>query len=321
MPVQLPMVWHFCCSKAEVYATSVDLPATAVDPGQCRRCEQQWAGSGGRFERSHPGAGQPAGGVGIAIAVQSQTLLTNDGYQFLDQESTGVVAGDSSALSAGIVDRYNALFALGPLAQASTTMSTTTPIFAAIREQYPNLFRIGDLAALSDLVAGDNPLAVLSTERAKELLQLQGSESLPAYTAAAEPLTQAIDQLESDIQALQARQEAESSRRQQLAQRRDLAWSTLTTLKNKNAELNLSVVTVNSEVRLAAPAVAPIHPVAGGADHHDGPGRDRGIDAGGLCGLLRQLHGCGAVVDEAGARIAELTKPGAATATAIVFAC
>ena len=145
----------------------------------------------------------------------------------------------------------------------SITISTTTPIFAAIRDQYPDLFRVGDLAGLADLVAVDNPLAVLSTERAKELLQLQGLEDLPAYAAAAEPLTQAIDQLESDIQALQARQEAESSRRQQLAQRRDLAWSTLTTLKNKNAELNLSAVTVNSEVRLAAPAVEPLSPVAG----------------------------------------------------------
>jgi hypothetical protein len=198
-----------------------------------------------------------------AIAAQSQALLTNADYQFLDPTGLGAVAGAGSPLATTILAQYDELFTLGPLAQASATISTTTPLFAAIREQYPDLFRVGELAGLTDLVAMDNPLTVLGTERAKELLQLQGLEDLPAYTAAAEPLTQAIDQLESDIQALQARQEAESSRRQQLAQRRDLAWSTLTTLKNKNAELNLSAVTVNSEVRLAAPAVEPIRPVAG----------------------------------------------------------
>lgn len=165
----------------------------------------------------------------LSIDSQSQALIDNAGYNFLE-----------------------------------SVRSEGDQLFAAIQQQYPTLFTVGDLANLSSQVADDNPLAVLGTERAKELLQLQGLEDLPAYTAAAEPLTQAIDQLESDIQSLEARQEAESSRRRQLAQRRDLAWSTLTTLKNKNAELNLSAVTVNSEVRLAAPAVEPIEPVVVG---------------------------------------------------------
>ena len=165
----------------------------------------------------------------LSIDSQSQALIDNAGYNFLE-----------------------------------SVRSEGDQLFAAIQQQYPTLFTVGDLANLSSQVADDNPLAVLGTERAKELLQLQGLEDLPAYTAAAEPLTQAIDQLESDIQSLEARQEAESSRRRQLAQRRDLAWSTLTILKNKNAELNLSAVTVNSEVRLAAPAVEPIEPVVVG---------------------------------------------------------
>ena len=177
----------------------------------------------------------------------------------------GVLAAkaNSTGLSVAIQSRYDELFGLGPLAQASTVFSTTTPLFASIQAQYPALFDVGALTSLTEQVTTDTPLAILGAERSKELLQLQGLEDLPAYTAAAEPLTQAIDQLASDIQALQSRQEAESSRRQQLAQRRDLAWSTLTTLKNKDAELNLSAVTVNSEVRLAAPAVEPIRPVAG----------------------------------------------------------
>jgi capsular polysaccharide biosynthesis protein len=250
--------------KAQVYASSVGLPGNLqITLGSIADISTDAQAQVADVDALIQVLEQRLSALDAAIAAQSQALLTNADYQFLDPTGLGAVAGAGSPLATTILAQYDELFTLGPLAQASATISTTTPLFAAIREQYPDLFRVGELAGLTDLVAMDNPLTVLGTERAKELLQLQGLEDLPAYTAAAEPLTQAIDQLESDIQALQARQEAESSRRQQLAQRRDLAWSTLTTLKNKNAELNLSAVTVNSEVRLAAPAVEPIRPVAG----------------------------------------------------------
>lgn len=250
--------------KAQVYASSVGLPGNLqITLGSIADISTNAQAQVADVDALIQVLEQRLSALDAAIAAQSQALLTNADYQFLNPTGLGAVAGAGSPLATTILAQYDELFTLGPLAQASATISTTTPLFAAIREQYPDLFRVGELAGLTDLVAMDNPLTVLGTERAKELLQLQGLEDLPAYTAAAEPLTQAIDQLESDIQALQARQEAESSRRQQLAQRRDLAWSTLTTLKNKNAELNLSAVTVNSEVRLAAPAVEPIRPVAG----------------------------------------------------------
>lgn len=164
-------------------------------------------------------------------------------------------------LSQAIAERYEELFGLGAVAATSTVISNTTPLFQAIQTQYPELFATGDLTALTESITQNNALALLGEERAKELLQLQGLEDLPAFTAASEPLNQAIDQLEMEIQALQAQRESETSRRNSLTKDRDLALSTLNTLQNKSAELRLSATGGNSEVRMASPAIAPNQPI------------------------------------------------------------
>ncbi|MBI3959625.1 MAG: hypothetical protein HY328_12520 [Chloroflexi bacterium] len=167
-----------------------------------------------------------------------------------------------TGLSDAIQSRYTQLFGMGALAQVSTVFSSTTPLFQSIQLQYPSLFDTGALSALTEQVATDTPLSLLSEERAKELLQLQGLEDVPAYTASAEPLLQAIDKLEKEIQSLEAQRESQSAQRDQLTRRRDLALSTLNTLRNKSAELNLTRTVTNSELRFASPAVEPMKPLA-----------------------------------------------------------
>ncbi len=167
-----------------------------------------------------------------------------------------------TGLSAAIESRYTELFGVGTLAQASTVFSSSTPLFASIQAQYPTLFDVGALSDLTEQVTTDTPLGLLSEERSKELLQLQGLEDVPAYTASAEPLLQAIDKLEKEIQTLEAQREGQGARQGQLVRRRDLAQSTLNTLRNKSAELNLTRTVTNSELRFASPAVEPMRPVA-----------------------------------------------------------
>lgn len=167
-----------------------------------------------------------------------------------------------SDLSSAILSRYQELFGLGALASASTVISSTTPLFEAIQAEYPDLFVPGDLSALTESIAENNALALLGEERAKELLQLQGLEDLPAFSSASEPLNQAIDKLEKEIQSLQAQRENQSALQGQLTRRRDLAQSTLNTLRNKSAELNLTRTVTNSELRFASPAVEPMKPIA-----------------------------------------------------------
>ena len=218
-----------------------------------------------------------------SIEAQTQSLLANEGYTLIDSErpaddplfaeiqaqyatlfDVGELAGldvaSGSELSAAILERYDDLFALGPLAQASTVLTSTTPLLETIQQQYPNLFDVGDLSALTEQVMTDTGLSMLGGERSRELLQLQGLEDLPTYTAAAAPLTEAIDTLEREIKALQAQREAETSRRDQLTRTRDLALKSLTTLNTKIAELQLASTALTSEVRFASPALPALRP-------------------------------------------------------------
>lgn len=218
-----------------------------------------------------------------AIAEQSQAIYANQGYALLDAERPSddpllmateaqyaalfdlgslpsTDTADGSALSEAILNRYNELFTLGPLAAASTVLSTTTPLSQAVAQQYPELFDPGSLSVLTEQILANNGLVLLGEERARELLQLQGLEELPQYSAAAEPLTAAVNTLEDEIQSLQALREAEVARRDQLIRQRDLALKTLTTLNNKNAELQVAGTATNSEVRFGTPALPPIRP-------------------------------------------------------------
>jgi len=192
-----------------------------------------------------------------AVTAKYQDLFNVGRLPTLSAQGT-----DGTGLSAAIESRYTDLFGMGTLAQASTVFSSTTPLFVSIQSQYPALFDTGALSALTEQVTNDTPLSLLSEERAKELLQLQGLEDVPSYSASAEPLLQAIDKLEKEIQSLQAQRESQTAQQGQLTRQRDLAQSTLNTLRNKSAELNLTRTVTNSELRFASSAVEPMKPVA-----------------------------------------------------------
>ncbi len=134
-------------------------------------------------------------------------------------------------------------------------------LIQAIQEQYPQLFQTGDVAALSEAVGTDNPLATLAREKAAALLELKELQSIPDFSTEDQPLSQAIAQLEGEVQGLKAQLEAETARGRELTQARDLNWETLKTLNSKVAELNLARAAAGSEVRLAASAIPPAEPV------------------------------------------------------------
>ena len=212
------------------------------------------------------------------IQLLSQTLLTGNDYQMLDQmmaselgisgpisQTLGTIStpDEAAGLSQRVAQRYLDLFDVGGLAANAAALTADSALFAQIGALYPELFTPGALSALAEDIPADNPLAVLSVTKAQELLQLQGLEDIPSYTAAAEPLIQAINKLDTEIQALEAQLESESARQRQLTQLRDLAWESFKTLSAKKAELNLAQSATNSEVRMAAQAVPPIEPIKG----------------------------------------------------------
>ena len=86
-------------------------------------------------------------------------------------------------------------------------------------------------------------------------------ESLPTSGNVDAPITKAVEQLESDVRALQSQLEAESGRNLQFTQQRDLNWETYKALSSKQAELILARAAANSEVRQGTPAIPPVEPV------------------------------------------------------------
>ena len=165
--------------------------------------------------------------VAADIDTQSKDLLNNSGYEFLDANAFG---NDS--------------------------------VMNAVKQQYPELFAVGDLTQLTDSLDPNNPLAQAADANSKNLLQLVGLENVIAYSTGDQTMTKAVDQLQQEVNQLQAQLEQENAKKQDLTQARDLAWSTYTTLANKVAEVTVASQAKGSVVRLAVPAVPPDQPSA-----------------------------------------------------------
>jgi uncharacterized protein involved in exopolysaccharide biosynthesis len=214
----------------------------------------------------------------VEIAEYSEQLATGGNYLFLDKFAPDQLAAATSADSAGVEAqtdstlrtlrdaiqlRYQDLYDVGQLAETGQQLALDSELFDEIRTLYPELFKLDELANLGDDVAGETPLALLSESQGQQLLQLQGLEELASYGIDNQEANESMAQMESELQELRSQLAARQARTQQLTQQRDLAWSTFTTLSNKQAELTLSNTAANSEVRFAAPAFAPVDPVEG----------------------------------------------------------
>lgn len=212
------------------------------------------------------------------IAAQSERLLAGSDYLFLDQFDPNRLAASSTTGAGGVqaqanpgVDtlrdaiflRYQDLYRVGRMAEDSQQLAVGTNLFDEIRTLYPDLFTLDELSQLASDASDETPLSLFGEAGARQLIQLQGLEDLAAYESAAQTVNQSLDLMEAELQELRSQYEARTARQQQLTQQRDLAWSTFTTLSNKNVELSLSNTAANSEVRFAAPAVPPVDPVQG----------------------------------------------------------
>lgn len=98
--------------------------------------------------------------------------------------------------------------------------------------------------------------SAFSLESSDLAAALEPATELPANTTAAW-----VAQLQAEVRQLKSELEADIARQRELSELRDLHWETLMTLHNKMAELDLLRAAANSEVRLAAFAVAPSNPI------------------------------------------------------------
>lgn len=159
-----------------------------------------------------------------AIEELSSGLLAGDAYRFLDELDAATLAASVAVTPAEQAAEQTA---------AAGVAGSGGPLSGAIARSYQELLNVGELAQLAQSDVRNDALA------------------------------QGMDAIEEEIQLLQGQLEAENARRKQLMQVRDLAWDAWTALDNKVVELNLARTGANSEVRLGAPAVAPLFPQAG----------------------------------------------------------
>lgn len=136
-------------------------------------------------------------------------------------------------LSRGLLNSENLDFLEeGPLAGGA--------LMEAVREKYPDLFTLGDLSDLAESVGTDTPLMKAVEEQAQGLLQLRGLEETLSFSTVNAPTSQAILDLQAEINGLQADLELARNRRQELTQGRELAWADYQALTDEATEVEIT---------------------------------------------------------------------------------
>ncbi|MCW1968941.1 MAG: Wzz/FepE/Etk N-terminal domain-containing protein [Anaerolineae bacterium] len=118
---------------------------------------------------------------------------------------------------------------------------------------YANLFELGDTAKLGIGIPTTNSLALAALEQSKALAQLRNS--LVGNSVVAD---ESISALLATMRENQAKLEQEIAQRTRLVQARDVARDTYSTLSRKLAEVSIAAAVNNTEVKFAAPALAPV---------------------------------------------------------------
>ncbi len=170
----------------------------------------------------------------LALSIQLDRLLS-DAHSLRDRLAAGSSAGSGDHLASLLLEA-NSFNAASNLASTETA-ATVAPINLQIQIA-PNS---GESSAeqLSNL---DALIAALETRR--KLVQADN-----------------VQQLQQQVNEIQAQIEQENSIKKVLTEARDRAWTTFTTLSNKVDELNVAAQAKGTLVKSAVVAIAPTEPV------------------------------------------------------------
>jgi hypothetical protein len=198
----------------------------------------------------------------LQLQLSPQASVSKEQLQDSLAAFIGALESRVAQLDVDITTLSDELLAGNTYAYLNARVPEDSQLAEAIREQYPALFETTQLTQEGMQQAAESTLSEVGLGLTHGLLELS---ELPDMAAEIDDgvLNESLSQLHDEIKGLRAQLEAEQARERQLAQARDLAWETLTALKNKVAELSLARAAASSEVRLAAPAVVPVEPVPG----------------------------------------------------------
>jgi non-specific protein-tyrosine kinase len=173
-------------------------------------------------------------------------------------------------LSSGGVSRSQLLKDVSQLIQ--TLESKRNEVQAEIDTLSTQLLNNGGYQFLAPSIPGNTtapgniqkkPLSTATEAKSQAQIQPQGSGQVTAAPATAGAATiEAINQLQKEVDQLQAKLESVSAQKQELTRARDLAYETYKSLARKVAEVDVAAQSKSTEVKFAVPAVAPRAPVA-----------------------------------------------------------
>jgi uncharacterized protein involved in exopolysaccharide biosynthesis len=215
--------------------------------GEARKVDQMLLDSRNMRDQVQSGGSGAVGSNALALMLlKSQAFATNEGTANLIVQTSPTstspeeMVGDLDSL---IITLENRRADLG-----SQIKALSGRLLAAAGAQ-PDP---GSTMAGGGQLSGDQAQATLQS-----LSQLNGLDSVANLDVAGTPMEQKIQQLEDQVNQLQAHLAQEQAREQELTRARDLAWDTYKTLVTKEAELKVAAQTQGTEVALAAPATVP----------------------------------------------------------------
>jgi uncharacterized protein involved in exopolysaccharide biosynthesis len=202
------------------------------------------------------------GNTPLQIQLNADAVFTRDELLTDIDALVSVLATRRSELEQQIATLSEQMLGGDQYANLNQTVQPGSALAQAITAQQAS---ISGQTALTQtqLVGALGSASALPGAPVAELFQTDELRALAEAQSQDDALSGTMTELEADVRSLKADLETERARQLQLTQQRDLSWEAYRTLSSKVAELALTRAAAGSEVRFAAPGVAPADPMAG----------------------------------------------------------
>lgn len=202
------------------------------------------------------------GGTPLQIQLDASSALTKDELLTDIDALVSALVARRSELEKQIATLSEQMIGGDQYANLNQAVQPDSALAQAITAQQAS---ISGRTALTQtqLVGALGSASALPGAPVAELFQTDELRALAEAQSQDDALSGTMTELEADVRSLKADLETERARQLQLTQQRDLSWEAYRTLSSKVAELALTRAAAGSEVRFAAPGVAPADPMAG----------------------------------------------------------
>jgi len=220
--------------------------------------EQQSAAAPGLVQSSQPVQVQ-VGATPLQIQLAADTEMTN-----------AEIVGELDALIVALTERRASLqseietLSAAILSGESIQVNGASPAESALAQSIPSLVdAILSSSILTSTVPAQDAASVWQIGDLSAIYNTADLQALAMASGSGDVLGETLATAETELRALKAELEAERTTQTELTLARDLAQDAYRAANSKKTELTLARAGAGSELRFAAPAVAPLRPVSG----------------------------------------------------------